>query len=189
MSAWAEQDANVLEDNASPEAAFIWRRDLRDRVTAVAPIFAQSRAIGARSTSIGVVWIIDLYSTSDSYPLSAARQLGGDRLKYRRHAATAYVSGATGNVTIVRDSVPDPIAEAWFRMHPGTYLASAIPSAIVTPSLPTRSQLPVETRSSDSAFRARIITIYDRMRTALDSGNFRAFGDAFDSLRAAVGAR
>jgi hypothetical protein len=189
MNAWAEQNPQLLQARLPEDAAFVRRRDVRDRVTSIAPIFQQSDAIGARLTPSGIFWIIDLYSTSDHYPLSEERESANARITYRHHAATAYVSGMTGGVSIVPDAALDPIARAWFTQHIGPYLTSSAPQEF---RLPWVGKVPHDSTPAvalpDSAFRTHLLNIYARMRTALDSGDFHAFADAFDSLGLAVGA-
>ena len=187
--AWVEQNPRLARAVLPPQAVIVRRRDVRRRVSALAPIFLQSRQIGARPTVIGVVWIVDLYAASIHYPLSAERVLGGRRVNYTHHAATAYVSGTTGAVAIVPDSVPEPIARAWFASHPGAYLLTAMPREVAQSIATSPSSANAPTAGSDSAFRANVIRLYTRMRAALDSGDFRAFGDAFDSLGATIGVR
>lgn len=181
LRAWAEQNPRLLTGDVPASAAFVRVRDLRDRVQLLAPIFAQSRPIGAIPTARGVLWVIDLYATSETYPLSAPREIGTQRLTYWRHAGTAYVSGGTGAAVIVPDSALDPVARAWFATHPGSYVTPTIPGALVQP--PTVPAPPATaTTPSDTAFRRAVLHAYDRMRAALDSGDLRAFGVAFDSL-------
>lgn len=181
LRAWAEQNPRLLTGDAPAGAAFVRERDVRERVQSLAPIFAQSRPIGAIPTARGVLWIVDLYATSEMYPLSAPRQVGAQRLTYWRHAGTAYVSGGTGASVIVPDSALDPVARAWFAAHPGGYVAPTLPATLVqpptAPAPPTTAMTP-----SDTVFRRAVLHAYDRMRAALDSGDLRAFGIAFDSL-------
>jgi uncharacterized membrane protein (UPF0182 family) len=195
--AWATQTPRFLQRSVSDSDAVIRTRDVRDRVRAVAPIFVQSDHIGARPSPDGILWIVDLYAQSDKYPLSTNKHFNGVLASYRRHAATAYVNGMTGAVTIVRDhSTPDPIADAWFSAYGDDYLATSPPPTIDAP-WPTASGatpgmtpgMTPSTVTADSAFRMKMLDIYVHMRTALDSGDFKKFGDAFDSLGAAVGVR
>jgi uncharacterized membrane protein (UPF0182 family) len=179
-----------LGDGVADSDAVIRTRDVRDRVRTIAPIFVQSDVIGARPTAGGLLWIIDLYVQSDKYPLSTNKHFEGVLVSYRRHAATAYVNGMTGAVTIVRDSsAPDPIAAAWFAAYGDRYLAQSPPKMENAPWPSTRGSRPSPATGAvaDSAFRMRMLDIYMRMRVALDSGDFKKFGDAFDSLGTAVG--
>jgi uncharacterized membrane protein (UPF0182 family) len=187
LTAWAEQNPHLMTANLANTAALVRHRDVRDRVHLLAPVFMQSKTIGARSTPLGIVWLVDLYTASTDYPLSTPQQLDGTTITYRHHVATAYVSGATARVTIVPDSSLDPIARAWFVRHPGTYLAPRAPVSLAASAPATIPGNSVPTATSDSTFRQRILDIYLHMRDALDSGDFQRFGDAFDSLGAFIG--
>lgn len=187
LRAWAEQNPRMLTGDLPASAAFVRERDVRDRVRSLAPIFAQSRPIGAIPTANGVLWIVDLFVMSETYPLAAARTVAGERITYWRHAGTAYVSGGTGAAVIVPDSAPDPVARAWFAAHPGGYIAPTVPAAMLEgPHVPAVPAPPPTTPAGDTAFRHAVEHAYSRMRAALDSGNLRAFGIAFDSLGIAV---
>lgn len=186
MHAWAEQNPRMLDGDAPASAAFVRERDARDRVRELAPIFAQSRPIGAVPTAGGILWIIDLYSISEMYPLSAPRESDVGRITYRHHAAIAYVSGGTGATRVVPDSTLDPIARAWFDGHPGRYL-TPLPAAI-TAAPPTPAPAPAQPVTGD-AFRVDVTRIYSHMRAALDSSDLRAFGADFDSLGFIVAGR
>lgn len=187
LRAWAEQNPRMLTGDAPAGAAFVRERDVRDRVRDIAPIFAQSRPIGAIPTANGVLWILDLFVMSETYPLAAARVLGNERITYWHHAATAYVSGGTGATIIVPDSTPGPVARAWFAAHPGGYIAPTVPAAMLErPQVPAVTAPQRASTASDSAFHRAVEHAYARMRAALDTGNLRAFGIAFDSLGIAV---
>jgi uncharacterized membrane protein (UPF0182 family) len=181
MHAWAEQNPHLLSGKLDSDDAFVRNRDVRARVAVLAPVFAMSGTIGAIPTSRGILWIVDLYSASETYPLSAPRHLYRTRITYRHHAATAYVSGGTAATVIVPDSVLDPVARAWFTAHPGRYIARRVPAALTSPP-PVQPVAPVTASPEDRQFHENVARIYERMRLALDSGNLRAFGADFDTL-------
>jgi len=181
MHAWSEQNPRLMSGTIPSSAAFVRERDVRSRVAALAPVFTPSGSIGAIPTSRGILWVVDLYTTSQTYPLSAPHSMYGTRLTYRHHAATAYVSGGTAATIIVPDSALDPVARAWFDSHPGSYIMAGVPRDMVTPP----PIAPVTSNGSspeDQLFRENVGRIYERMRATLDSGDLRAFGSAFDSL-------
>ena len=188
MHAWAEQNPRLMSSDLPSGAAFVRERDVRSRVGALAPIFAESGTIGDIPTARGILWILDLYTISDTYPLSAPRQIYGARITYRHHAATAYVVGGTAATIIVPDSVLDPVARAWFASHPGRYLRSQVPPEMLSPP-PVPPVVPAGSTTEDQLFRQTVGRIYDRMRASLDSGNLRAFGSAFDSLGVVIRGR
>ncbi|HEY5085935.1 MAG TPA: UPF0182 family protein, partial [Gemmatimonadaceae bacterium] len=181
MHAWSEQNPRLMSSEVRSSDAFVRERDIRSRVAAIAPVFTLSGTIGAIPTSRGVLWIIDLYTTSETYPLSSPRQFYKSRLTYRHHAATAYVSGGTAATIIVPDSVLDPVARAWFGSHPGRYIVPRVPPDLLSPP-PVAPVQPTGSSAQDQLFREDVRRIYERMRASLDSGNLRAFGSEFDSL-------
>jgi uncharacterized membrane protein (UPF0182 family) len=181
MHAWSEQNPRLMTGNLPSSAAFVRERDIRSRVAALAPVFTLSGSMGAIPTSRGVLWVVDLYTTSETYPLSAPRLMYGTRITYRHHAATAYVSGGTAATIIVPDSALDPVARAWFDTHPGRYLMPGVPREMITPP-PIAPVVPNGSTAEDQLFRENVARIYERMRATLDSGDLRAFGSAFDSL-------
>lgn len=187
MHAWAEQNPRLMQSDIPATSALVRERDVRNRVHQLVPVLAQSRAMGAVPTARGILWIVDLYSTSETYPLSAPRDLQAGRVTYRHHAGTAYVSGGTGATLVVPDSALDPIARAWFGTQPGGYLTHLpLPPAMTAPpTIPVR--VPPAASSADTGFHSDVARIYSRMRAALDSGNLRSFGTAFDSLGLIIG--
>ncbi|MDQ6736299.1 MAG: UPF0182 family protein [Gemmatimonadota bacterium] len=188
MHAWSEQNLQMLSGDVKSSDAFVRERDIRARVAALAPALAMSTAIGAIPTSRGILWIVDLYSISETYPLSAPRQAGTTRMTYRHHVATAYVSGGTAATIIVPDSALDPVARAWFGAHPGRYIAPRVPPQLLAPP-PVPPAQPSGSTPEDQLFRQNVNRIYDRMRASLDSGNLRAFGATFDTLGMVVKGR
>lgn len=185
LNAWALQNPRLLSGDVPATAAILRRRDVRERISAIAPIFAQSRTVGTAPSATGIVWIVDLFATSGSYPLSRGEHVGARRITYSHHAGTAYVNGGTGAVVIVPDPTLDPIAGAWFAAHPGSYLASSLPAAFTAPPAGLPGP-PAGAAAPDTAFRARVTAVYDRMRAALAAGHLEQFGAAFDSLGALV---
>lgn len=182
MHAWSEQNPRLLSSDVRSSDAFVRKRDIRDRVSAIAPIFAIAGTTGAIPTAHGILWVLDLYSVSATYPLSAPRQLANTPVTYRRHAATAYVSGGTATTIIVPDSTLDPIARAWFADNPGRYIAPRVPPQLLSPPPVAAVEPGAASSLEEQQFRHDVARIYTRMRAALDSGNLRAFGSAFDSL-------
>lgn len=182
LHAWSEQNPRMLDGSIPAEAAFVRERDVRARVRALAPIFAQSGPLGAVMTANGILWVVDLYATSDMYPLSTPKHLQNMRLTYRHHVGTAYVSGGTAATVIVPDAVLDPISRAWFGAHPGAYLTPTLPPPMVAPPQTPPATTAAPTGAAAEAFHRDVTRIYERMRSALDSGDLRSFGAAFDSL-------
>ena len=187
--AWAYQSFDLLSDSIPRRARVVALRDLRARVQALAPVFAQGTMVEPMFHADTLYWKLELYSASDNYPLSRHLLLAGADRSYFRHAATALVNARTARVLIAADPAPDPIAQAWMAAFPNSsdYRAPAVARELTaTPWEPVNSQ--TESASDDSSFRAAVTRLYNRMRAALASSDLKAFGIAYDSLGALIGA-
>ena len=121
-TAWSMQDFHLLSgDLVQPKPTLIAHRDVRERVARCAPFFTLGSHVQPLLREDTLYWGVDLYSTSQTYPLSWHLLIGGEERSYLRHAAVAVVQAATGEVTIVPDSVLDPIADTWVRALPGLF--------------------------------------------------------------------
>lgn len=181
--AWAYQSMDLLSDSIPRRARLIPVRDVRNRIGAIAPVFAQGSIVEPLFHADTLYWKLELYSASSNYPLSLHYVLAGEERSYFKHAATALVNARTGRVMIAADPSPDPISTAWMAAFPNSadYRATGIARELTkTPWEPVPLESPATT--SDSAFRAAVTRLYNRMRAALTSANLKEFGIAYDSL-------
>ena len=107
-----------LGDLPSPAPKVLSRRTVRARLAALAPIFEQGENITPLWLADTLVWSVELYSTSRTYPLSRRQIIAGEERAYFQHAATALVNATTGRVRLVADSVIDPVASTWRTRFP-----------------------------------------------------------------------
>lgn len=189
---WAEQRLDLIWGTFPDDARIARRRDVRERVQALAPIFAQGSILSPAFLGDSLLWVVELYSASKWYPLSAHFRIAGEDRSYFHHAGTALVNSRTGRVTIVAAAAPDPIAIAWRARFPALFRAGrndlldaliANPSGVAVSDTAARSFPP----GSDSAFRRDVSRSYARMRQALMAGDLKAFGIAYDSLGKIIG--
>jgi uncharacterized membrane protein (UPF0182 family) len=181
--AWAYQSFELLSDSIPRRARLVTVRDVRNRIRALAPIFTQGSMVDPMFHADTLYWKLELYSASSNYPLSQHYILAGEERSYFKHAATALVNARTARVMIAADPSSDPISVAWMTAFPNSsdYRAPGIARELTTtPWEPVLSGSPRVT--SDSAFRAAVNRLYNRMRAALASANLKEFGIAFDSL-------
>lgn len=181
--AWAYQSMDLLSDSIPRRARLIPVRDVRNRIGAIAPVFAQGSIVEPLFHADTLYWKLELYSASSNYPLSLHYVLAGEERSYFKHAATALVNARTGRLMIAADPSPDPISTAWMAAFPNSadYRATGIARELTkTPWEPVPLESPATT--SDSAFRAAVTRLYNRMRAALTSANLKEFGIAYDSL-------
>jgi uncharacterized membrane protein (UPF0182 family) len=185
--AWAYQSFDLLSDSIPRRARLVSVRDVRSRIRALAPIFAQGSMVEPMFHADTLYWKLELYSASSNYPLSQHYVLAGEERSYFRHAATAVVNARTARVMIAADPSPDPVSSAWMTAFPNSadYRAPGILRDLTTTPWEPVPSVPVP--ASDSAFRAAVTRLYNRMRAALSSANLKEFGIAYDSLGALIG--
>ncbi len=190
-NAWAEQRLDIAWGPLPADARIVRIRDVRERLDALLPIFAQGSDVVPAYLGDSLTWVVELYSASDTYPLSKHYVLAGSERSYFRHSGTALVNAITGRTVVVPAPGADPIAMAW-RSHfpalirPGApdLLDALTPSPRVNPPSVTPNPFPA---GSDAAFRADVARLYSRMKSALTAGDLKAFGFAYDSLGAVIG--
>ena len=185
--AWAYQSFDLLSDSIPRRARLVTNRDVRARIRALAPVFAQGSMVEPMFHADTLYWKLELYSASSNYPLSQHYVLAGEERSYFRHAATALVNARTARVMIAASPSPDPISVAWMAAFPNSadYRAPGVVRELTTtPWEPVPS---VPAAVGDSAFRSSVTRLYNRMRAALAAANLRDFGIAFDSLGTLIG--
>ena len=187
--AWAYQAFDLLSDSVPRRARLVTVRDVRGRVRALAPVFTQGSMVEPLFHADTLYWKLELYSASSNYPLSQHYILAGEDRSYFRHAATALVNARTARVIFAADPAPDPIAQTWMTAFPNAadYRAPTIARELTTtPWSPVASD--TTSAKGDSTFRAAVTRLYNRMRAALAASDLQAFGTAYDSLGALIGA-
>ena len=185
--AWAYQSFELLSDSIPRRARLVINRDARNRIRALAPIFAQGSMVEPMFRADTLYWKLELYSASSNYPLSQHYVLAGEERSYFRHAATALVNARTARVMIAADPSPDPISLAWMAAFPNSAdfrAPGVVRDLTTTPWEPVPS---VPLAANDSAFRAEVTRLYNRMRAALAAANLREFGIVYDALGALIG--
>jgi uncharacterized membrane protein (UPF0182 family) len=185
-NSWAEQRLDLVWSSLPANTKIVRHRDVRDRLYTLMPLFAQGSDVVPAYLGDSLTWVVELYSASDTYPLSKHYTLAGEDRSYFRHSWTALINAATGRTTIIPIPGADPIATAWRTKFPQLIRPGApdILDALTPsprPSLPTSepAQFPP---GSDAAFKAAVTRLYARMRGALSTGDLKAFGEAYDSL-------
>jgi uncharacterized membrane protein (UPF0182 family) len=189
--AWAEQRLDLLWGPFPPDARIARSRDVRDRLHALAPIFAEGSSVSPAFLGDTLMWVVELYSASSWYPLSAHYTIAGTDRSYFRHSGTTLVNSQTGRVITVADPAPDPVAVAWRARFPGMFRAgqpdilealTINPTGVSASGAAARRFPP----GTDTSFRNEVTRLYGKMRQALMSGDLKSFGAAYDSLGAFI---
>jgi uncharacterized membrane protein (UPF0182 family) len=121
-AAWSMQNFHILtQDLPQPTPTLISHRDVHERVGLYAPFFEQGRRVQPLLLGDTLYWAVDLYTASDTYPLSLRVLAAGDERSYFHHAAVAIVQASTGETVVVPDSVLDPVAATWVHRLPSIF--------------------------------------------------------------------
>jgi hypothetical protein len=130
--AWGEQNLRFVDSRlAAPGTRLVLRRDVRERVEALVPFFAQGDEVTPVVAAGTLHWVLRLYSASDWYPLAAPIVVGGQEWRSWRQAATAIVESGTGRVRIVPAPQRDTLGESWVRMFPTLFTpADSVPAEL-----------------------------------------------------------
>ncbi len=119
-----------FSDDVAAESRLLMRRNLHDRVAALAPFltfdadpYMVIRADGR------LAWMMDAFTVSDRYPYSRAYTLEGVRVNYLRNSIKAVIDAYDGTTTFYVFDTEDPIIAAYRGLFPSLFKdASAMPA-------------------------------------------------------------
>ena len=111
-----------FSDDIGAESHLLMRRNVRDRVAALAPFltFDQDPYIVVGDDG-RLTWVIDAFTTSDTYPYSTHYSLGGESVNYMRNSVKAVIDAYDGTTTFYVFDSADPIIGAWRKIFPGLF--------------------------------------------------------------------
>jgi uncharacterized membrane protein (UPF0182 family) len=119
-----------FSDDVTPESRLLMRRNVGDRVSALAPFLTFDpdpyMVIGADGR---LSWMMDAFTVTDRYPYSRAYTLEGARINYLRNSVKAVIDAYDGTTTFYVFDAGDPIIAAYRGVFPGLFKdASAMPA-------------------------------------------------------------
>ncbi len=126
----------VLSNRVNENSKILYDRNPRDRVKKVAPWLTVDGDTYPAVVDGRVVWIVDGYTTSNSYPYSEHRSLREatadtltdgnaqaalptDQVNYMRNSVKAVVDAYDGTVKLYEWDTEDPVLKTWKRVFPG----------------------------------------------------------------------
>lgn len=108
-----------FSDDIVPESRLLMRRNIRDRVTEIAPFLTLDPDPYIVLTKDGrLVWMIDAYTTSSSYPYARHYRLGARRVNYMRNSVKVTVDAYDGTVAFYVYDTEDPLIAAYQGVFP-----------------------------------------------------------------------
>jgi uncharacterized membrane protein (UPF0182 family) len=124
----------LLSAELTPESQLLYRRDVVERLQALAPFLTFGSDPYPVVLEDRVVWVLDGYTTSSSYPYSQYAGFGGSTVNYVHGSVKATVDAYDGTVHLYRTAgagSDDPVLDAWDRIFPGLFEPiSALPDDV-----------------------------------------------------------
>ncbi|MDF0555233.1 UPF0182 family protein [Kamptonema sp. UHCC 0994] len=127
----------ALTDNFTPKTKVLFRRNIKERVRAIAPflrydidpylvvanttIYNQNKEEEKSDISNSnnyLYWIIDAYTVSDRYPYSDP---GQHQFNYIRNSVKVVIDAYNGSVKFYVANPSDPIINSWIAIFPGLF--------------------------------------------------------------------
>ena len=121
-----------FSDDVTPESRLLMRRNVRHSVQALAPFLVyDSDPYIVVGDDGRLSWIMDAFTTSDSYPYSRHYHLGANTYNYVRNSVKVVVDAYDGTTTFYVFDPEDPIIAAYRGIFPSLFKdASAMPPAM-----------------------------------------------------------
>ncbi|MGB6387331.1 MAG: UPF0182 family protein [Terriglobales bacterium] len=121
-----------FSDDVNKNSRLLMRRNIRDRVSALAPFLTYDPDPYIVLGDDGrLSWIMDAYTASDSYPYSTHYHLGNDLINYMRNSVKVVIDAYDGTTTFYVFDTDDPIIAAYRRIFPSLFKdASAMPPGL-----------------------------------------------------------
>ncbi|MCW2961473.1 MAG: hypothetical protein JWM25_659 [Thermoleophilia bacterium] len=110
----------LFTDQLTDKSRVMFRRNIKERVTELAPFLTIDADPYAVVTEGRIVWVLDAYTTSDRYPYSESIGSGGtlSGMNYARNSVKAVVDAYDGDVTLYVADDKDPILGSWRDIFP-----------------------------------------------------------------------
>jgi uncharacterized protein len=116
-----------FSDDVNRDSRLLMRRNVRDRVSALAPFLTYDPDPYIVLDDDGrLSWIMDAFTVSDNYPYSTHYRLGRDPINYMRNSVKVVIDAYDGTTTFYVFDTEDPIIAAYRRIFPGLFKDAAM---------------------------------------------------------------
>ncbi len=121
-----------FSDDVNTQSRLLMRRNVRDRVTTLAPFLTYDPdpyiVVGEDGR---LSWVMDAYTSSDQYPYATHYRLGDDSINYLRNSVKVVIDAYDGSTTFYAFDNDDPILAAYRRIFPSLFKdGSAMPPGL-----------------------------------------------------------
>jgi uncharacterized protein len=119
-----------FNDDITPQSRLLMRRNILSRVRTLAPFLSWDNdpyiVIGDDGH---LYWMLDAFTTSDSYPYSTSYAYGDDAINYMRNSVKVVIDAYNGTTRFYVFDAKDPIITAWRSIFPSLFRdAASMPS-------------------------------------------------------------
>jgi uncharacterized membrane protein (UPF0182 family) len=120
-----------FSDDITSESRLLMRRNIRDRVMALAPYLTFDPDPYIVLSEGRLFWMMDGFTMSGNYPYARHTLFGGQRINYMRNSVKAVVDAYHGSVVFYVFDPADPIIARYRAVFPSLYQdASAMPATL-----------------------------------------------------------
>jgi len=121
-----------FSDDITSQSRLLMRRNVRDRVAALAPFLTYDLdpyiVIGDDGR---LSWIMDAFTTSDSFPYATHYALGKNLINYMRNSVKVVIDAYDGTTTFYVFDTQDPILSGYRQIFPDLFKdAATMPPAL-----------------------------------------------------------
>jgi hypothetical protein len=111
-----------FSDDVTPDSRLLMRRNVRDRVSTLAPFLTFDPDPYIVLDDDGrLSWMMDGFTSSDSYPYSSHFRLDGSSINYMRNSVKVVIDAYDGTTTFYVFDPEDPIIAAYRRIFPSLF--------------------------------------------------------------------
>ena len=121
-----------FSDDVNADSRLLMRRNVRDRVAALAPFLTfDSDPYIVLGDDGRLSWMMDAFTVSDSYPYSRHYRLNRDLINYMRNSVKVVIDAYDGTTTFYVFDAEDPIVAAYRGIFPSLFKdAAAMPPGL-----------------------------------------------------------
>ncbi len=114
----------LLSDDLTSRSRILLHRDVHERLGTLAPFIHWDAGAVPVTAGGRILFVVDGYTTSTSYPYAERTDLGGTRVGYARASVRATVDAYSGRVNLYLTDPTDPLARAWSDAFPSLFQAA-----------------------------------------------------------------
>jgi uncharacterized membrane protein (UPF0182 family) len=116
-----------FSDDVNEDSQLLMRRNVRDRVSAVAPFLTYDPDPYIVLGDDGrLSWVLDAFTVSDNYPYASHFRLDRDPINYMRNSVKVVIDAYTGTTTFYVFDAEDPIIAGYRRIFPSLFKDAAL---------------------------------------------------------------